>query len=119
MFDDMLFTTHDHARRVALAYHAAWARRDLPTALDHVADDVVCDTPSGRVEGVLAFADLLGSQLRALERTDLVGAFGDDTTAVLIRRDQAIGAPDVRAAMHVTVDGGRITRMSQRTLEHP
>jgi hypothetical protein len=113
----MLFTTHDHARQVALAYHAAWARRDLETALAHVADDVVCDTPAGRVEGVVAFADLLGSQLRALERTDLVGAFGDGTTAVLIRHDQTLTAPRQRAAVHVTVDGGRITHMSQRVLE--
>jgi hypothetical protein len=115
----MLSITHDHARQVALAYHAAWARRDLPTVLDHVADDVVCDTPAGRVEGVLAFADLIGSQLRALERTDLVGAFGDATTAVLIRRDQTLTVPDLRAAVHVTVDNGRITHMSQRPLEHP
>lgn len=107
----MTITTHGCARQIAVAYHQAWARRDLPGALEHIADDVVCDGPSGRVDGVLAFADVLSAQLRELEHTDLVAAFGDDTTAVLIHDDQTIAAPRGRAAMHVTVEDGQITYM--------
>jgi hypothetical protein len=108
----MIATTRDHARQAALAYHQARARRDLSCALDHVADDIVVDDPADRAEGILAFADRLGAELRALERTDLVAVFGDDTTALLIHDDQTLTAAG-RTATHVTVQDGRITRISR------
>lgn len=33
------------ALATALAYHRAWTAGDMDTALDHVADDVTCETP--------------------------------------------------------------------------
>jgi hypothetical protein len=105
-----MIATRDRARQAALAFHQARAHRDLPAALDQVADDVVLDGPAGRVEGVLAFADRLGGELRSLERTDLVAAFGDDETALLIHDDRTLTAAH-RTATHVTVHEGRITSM--------
>ena len=106
-----MITTQDDARRIALSYYEAWARRDIAGALDHVTDDVVCDGPAGHIEGVLAFTDLLSADFSALERTDLVAAFGDATSAVLIHRDQTMSAPTASAATHVTVEDGRIVSM--------
>lgn len=105
-----MIATRDRARQTALAYHQARAHRDLPAALDQVADDVVLDGPSGRAEGVLAFADRLGGELRSLERTDLVAVFGDDDTALLIHDDRTLTATH-RTATHVTVQRGRIIAM--------
>jgi hypothetical protein len=35
----------------ALAYHRAWTSHDFDKAMTHVAADIVCDAPAGRVEG--------------------------------------------------------------------
>lgn len=107
-----MIATRDRARQAALAYHQARARRDLSCALDHIADDVVLDGPAGHAEGILAFADRLGAELQALERTELVAVFGDDATALLIHDDQTLTAAS-RTATHVTVEDGRIIRMCQ------
>jgi hypothetical protein len=79
-------------------------------ALELVDDEVVCDG----VEGILPFADRLSARFDVLERSDLIAAFGDDTTAVLLHHDQTIPAPDAPAATHVTVADGRITQMHVR-----
>ena len=106
-----MIATEDRARQIALAYHEAWARRDIAGALEHVADDVVCDSPAGRIEGILAFADSLSAYFQLLERTQLVAAFGDERTAVLIHENQTIPVPSAPAATHLTVEDGRITYM--------
>jgi hypothetical protein len=108
----LMIATRDRARQAAPSFHQARARRDLSCALDHVADDVVVEGPDGRAEGILAFADRLGAELQALERTDLVAVFGDDATALLIHDDQTLTAAG-RAATHVTVEEGRIVRFSR------
>ena len=41
------------ALSVAMAYYQAWTGKDVDRAMTHVADDVVCDSPLGRIEGVL------------------------------------------------------------------
>ena len=40
------------ALSVALAYYHAWTGTDVDRAMTHVAGDVVCDSPLGRIEGV-------------------------------------------------------------------
>ena len=105
-----MITTRDRAQQTALAYHRARAARDMPRALEHVADDVVLEGPDGRAEGILAFADRLGADLRGLERTDLVAVFGDDATALLIHDDRTL-ATSGRAATHVAVRDGRIVHV--------
>ena len=43
------------ALQVALAYYQAWTSKDIEAAMRHLADDVVCDAPAGRIEGVPAY----------------------------------------------------------------
>ena len=105
-----MITTRDRARQTALAYHHARAARDVARALEHVDDDVVLEGPDGRAEGILAFADRLGADLRDLERTDLVAVFGADATALLIHDDRTLTASG-RSATHVTVRDGRIVHV--------
>ena len=33
----------------------AWTNHDLDTAMSYIADDIVCDTPAGRLEGAEAY----------------------------------------------------------------
>src|SRR4051812_38738259 len=43
------------ALKVALAFHEAWASKDLDRALSYLAEDIVCDAPAGRMEGIAAY----------------------------------------------------------------
>ena len=45
----MTNNTDSAALRTALAYYRAWTSHDLDTAMNYIADDVVCDAPAGRL----------------------------------------------------------------------
>ena len=47
--------TTSPALRTWLAYYQAWTNHDLDTAMSYIADDIVCDTPAGRLEGAEAY----------------------------------------------------------------
>jgi len=48
------------ALAVALDYYRAWTTHDFGLAMTMVADDVVCDAPSGRIVGSEAFRAFMG-----------------------------------------------------------
>jgi hypothetical protein len=98
------------ALQTALAYYRAWTGKDVDMALRNVADDVVLDAPSGRLTGIDAYREFLTPFAeRYLIRADLLAAFGDDTTAVLVYDTETIPAPSAPAAECVTVHNGKIT----------
>jgi ketosteroid isomerase-like protein len=72
------------ALQVALAYHQAWTSKDVAAAMRHLADDIVCDAPAGRIEGVQAYRQFLGPFAQMLISTELLAAFGNETKAVLV-----------------------------------
>jgi len=72
------------ALQVALSYYQAWTSKDITTAMSLLAEDVVCDAPAGRIEGVQAYRQFLRPFAQMLVRTELLAAFGDDTKAVLM-----------------------------------
>ena len=72
------------ALRVALAYYKAWTGKDIEAAMGHLADDVVCDAPAGRIEGVEAYREFLGPFAQMLLGDELLAAFGDQSKAVLV-----------------------------------
>jgi ketosteroid isomerase-like protein len=39
---------------------AAWTSHDLDMAMSYIADDIVCDTPAGRLEGAEAYRGFQG-----------------------------------------------------------
>ncbi len=47
--------TNSPALQTALAYYHAWSGRNIDTAMSYIADDIVCDAPTGRLEGTEAF----------------------------------------------------------------
>ena len=89
---------------VALAYHHAWAGGDLDAALRHIADDVVCEAPPGRLEGIDAYRAFMEPYVEQLIGATLIAAFGDDETALVMYDSatqlvaQAPGAECVRVA---------------------
>jgi hypothetical protein len=95
---------------VALAYYDAWTSRDFERAMTYIADDIVCDAPAGRIEGAGAYGEFMGPFVQILERAELIAAFGDDDTAVVMYDTDTVPVKGAPGAEHVTVVDGKITR---------
>jgi limonene-1,2-epoxide hydrolase len=96
------------ALSVALAYYHAWTGKDVDRAMTHVADDVVCDSPLGRIEGAQGLRAFMAPFAGMLKRSDLIAAFGDDQTAVLIYNPHTTLVEDAPSGECFTVRDGRI-----------
>jgi SnoaL-like protein len=93
---------------VALAYHDAWTSKDLERAMTYVADDIVCDAPAGRIEGAEAYRAFMGPFVQILKRAELIAAFGDDRTAIVVYDTDTVPVHSAPGAECVTVEDGRI-----------
>jgi SnoaL-like domain len=91
------------ALSVALAYYHAWTGKDIDRAMAHVADDVVCEAPTGRIDGVERFRQFMAPFAQMLMRSDLIAAFGDDRTAVLVYNPHTTLVQDAPSAECFTV----------------
>jgi hypothetical protein len=96
------------ALSTALAYYHAWTGRDLDRAMGHVAEDVVCENPTGRLEGLEAFRQFMTPFAQMLTGSDLLGAYGDADTAVLVYNPHTTLVADAPSAERFTVRDGRI-----------
>jgi len=96
------------ALEVALAYYRAWTGKDVEAALGHLADDVVCDAPAGRIQGVEAYRQFLGPFAEMLLGSELLAAFGDQTTAVLVYDTRTPPVPSGPGAECLTVRDAKI-----------
>ncbi|MDQ2813129.1 MAG: nuclear transport factor 2 family protein [Actinomycetota bacterium] len=99
------------ALQIALAYHQAWTSHDFEQAMTYVAQDIVCLTPAGRLEGAEAFRGFMGPFVQILTRSALIAAFGDDTTALLMYDADTAPVKDAPGAEAVTVKDGKISQM--------
>jgi SnoaL-like domain len=96
------------ALSTALAYYQAWTGKDLDRAMTYVAEDVVCENPIGRIEGLEAFRQFMTPFAEMLTGSDLIGAYGDADTAVLVYNPHTTLVPDAPSAERFTVRDGRI-----------
>ena len=96
------------ALSTALAYYQAWTGKDLDRAMRYVADDVVCENPTGRIEGLEAFRQFMTPFAQMLTGSDLIGAYGDADTAVLVYNPHTTLVADAPSAERFTVRDGRI-----------
>ena len=92
----------------ALAYYHAWTSKDIDTAMSYIADDIVCDAPAGRIEGAAGYRDFMGPFVGILVKADLIGSFGDDTTAIVVYDTQTMPVASAPGAECVTVRDGKI-----------
>ena len=101
--------TTSPALRTWLAYYQAWTNHDLDTAMSYIADDIVCDTPAGRLEGAEAYRGLQGPFLQILTGSKMIAAFGDDETALVMYDTETGPVKSAPGAEWVTVKHGKIT----------
>jgi hypothetical protein len=94
---------------IARAYYDAWTSKDIDTAMSYIADDIVCDAPAGRIEGVAAYRQFLGPFTGIVLGHELIAAFGDDRQAVLVYDTRTVPVPSAPGAECLTVVAGKIT----------
>ena len=97
------------ALQTVLAYYEAWSRKDIDATMSHVADEIVCDAPAGRVEGQAAFRAFWAGFMKILTGSQLIAAFGDETTALLLYDTATVPVAHSPAAEYLTVKNGKIT----------
>jgi SnoaL-like domain len=96
------------ALSVALAYYHAWTGKDVDRAMTYVADGVVCEAPAGRIEGVETLRQFMAPFARMLTGSELIAAFGDDETALLMYNPHTTLVQDAPSAERFTVKDGKI-----------
>lgn len=97
------------ALQTALAYYHAWTAKDLDLAMGYVADDIVCDAPPGRIEGIEAYRGFLAPFAeQLLVSAELITAFGDENTALFMYDAETVPVKSAPAAECVTVRDGKI-----------
>ncbi|KAE8764395.1 nuclear transport factor 2 family protein [Georgenia thermotolerans] len=99
------------ALQAALAYHRAWTGQDFERAMTYIAEDIVCHAPGGDLVGAEAFRGFMGPFVQSLTGAELLAAFGDDVTAVVVYVAHTVLVRDAPGAELVTVEDGRIARM--------
>jgi ketosteroid isomerase-like protein len=102
---------HSPALQTALAYHRAWTSGDFEQAMTYISEDIVCHAPAGRLDGAEAFRGFMGPFVQILTHANLIAAFGDATTAVLMYDTDTIPVKDAPGAECLTVEDGKITQM--------
>lgn len=98
---------------VALAYHRAWTALDMDTAMNHVAPDVVFDTPAGTSTGAAALRQFMGPFAASFTSSRLVAAHGSEKDALIIydtatpcpgQRPRRRPVPEAQRARHLRED---------------
>jgi len=95
----------------ALAYYRAWSAGDFDEAMTYIAEDIACQAPAGHLEGIEAFRGFMGPFAQIVNTSNLIAAFGDDTTAVLMYDTETIPVQDAPGAECLTVADGKITHI--------
>jgi len=101
--------TTSPALHTALAYYQAWTGHDLDKAMSYIADDIVLDSPGGRLEGADAYRGFLGPFLQILTGSKMIAAFGDEETALVMYDTETMPVKSAPGAECVTVKDGKIT----------
>ena len=96
---------------VALSYYEAWSGDDFERAMSYIADDIVCDAPAGRLIGADAFRGFMGPFSQIVTRAELLAAFGDEDSAVVVYDTDTVPVTGAPGAEWVTVVDGRIAHM--------
>ena len=100
------------ALQIALAYYQAWTAKDFDRAMTFVSADIVCDAPSGRLEGAEAFRGFMEPFTNVLTRAELIAAFGNDRKALLMYDTDTVPVQHAPGAECHTLENGKITHIT-------
>ena len=97
---------------IADRYARAWTSGDVDTAMNYVADDIVCDAPAGRIEGVAAYRPFTQRFVDALSRATITKLLADDTSAAILYSVDVPWAKDFRCVEYMTIADGKIKHVT-------
>ncbi|MEU5612372.1 nuclear transport factor 2 family protein [Streptomyces sparsogenes] len=103
--------TSGSARTIADEFLRAWLGRHVEKALSFLADDIVCEAPSGRFEGLDRYRQFLEPFASTLISGSVIDVLGDDTHAATVYTTETPFAKDFRGMDYITVEDGRITHV--------
>ncbi len=100
--------SHGTALDIAKTYINAIADKDVETILSLSANDILCDSPLGRIVGTAAFRKFHEGFSRMIKKITLLAAFGDDNHAVIVYEADTHPVPKAITAEHIFVKNGKI-----------
>jgi ketosteroid isomerase-like protein len=98
-------------RAVVTEYARAWLAGDAEKALSYIADDIVCEAPSGRITGAEGYRDFLAPFVTNMVSGELVDVLADEDHAAAVYVVETPFAKDFRAIEYLTVKDGKITHV--------
>ena len=98
------------ALRVAMAFYQAWTGKDLDRAMSYVSDDIVCEAPPRRIEGIEQYRAFWAPFLQIFTKADVIAAFGDGETALLMYDAHTTPVASALTAEWFTTKDGKISR---------
>ena len=101
--------TISKALTVARIYVNAIAGKDIEKILSVSADDIICNSPVGRLEGIAAFRGFHEGFARMIKKVTVRAAFGDDEQAVIVYSAETHPVPSATTAELIVVKNGKIT----------
>jgi ketosteroid isomerase-like protein len=97
------------ARQIAAAYYMAWTAGDFDEMMTWVADDIVCETPSGLLAGPRSFRKFwVDFVTRMVKRVDLIALYGDVDSAMIVYSCDLVCADDQHVAEWIRIRDGKI-----------
>jgi len=94
-----------------LAYYKAWTSHDFDLAMTYIADDITCHAPAGQLDGAEAFRAFMEPFSQILRSSELLAAFGDEASALLMYGTSTHPVADAPGAEFHTVHDGKITTL--------
>lgn len=93
-------------------YFTAWTGGDFDKALQYVSPEIVCRAPAGMITGIDAFRAFMGPFARSLLSSELLAAFGDENTALIMYDASTQLVQNAPGAELHTVTDGLITSIT-------
>lgn len=100
--------THNTAYDIVQKYHRAWTSGDIDTAMNVVADDIVCRAPGVDLDGKDAYRGFIGGFAPMLTGIGEIAEFVDGDRVALFYYPQTTATLTAPAAEFFTVQDGKI-----------
>ncbi|MDP1383366.1 nuclear transport factor 2 family protein [Priestia megaterium] len=91
------------ALKIARTYFEAMANQDVEGIMALAADDIVCDSPAGHLEGTQSFRGFQEGFARMINKLTLVTAFGNDEQAVIIYEADTLPVKNATVVEYIAV----------------
>ncbi|MES4908244.1 MULTISPECIES: nuclear transport factor 2 family protein [unclassified Streptomyces] len=99
-------------KQIAEGYAKAWTSGDVETALTFLKEDVVCDAPAGRIEGVAAYRPFTQKFVDLLTEATVTKVLADEGSAAIVYSIDTPWTKGFRCAEYMTIEDGKIAHVT-------